>query len=241
MIETAVALGAAAGIHVATWGAYKDTPFEGFKPVSYLRSIVLAIVVAVALWTWPAMRNTSDVLVGLGVIYATERVATEWWKAIIRDQDQSGYSIPMRLGFHGRPIDNPFIRYSAGILVLLAIVAAIAGVASVQRLLPNVPHWLTIATVGAAGGWATALGGAWKDAPIEGFSFWKFLRSPAVATLWAAPLSLMTADWVLLSISAGGMAVASIETTRPTSPVVVRQENSPTSQYDTSRTAAVPC
>src|SRR3954453_5384896 len=36
---------------------------------------------------------------------------------------------------------------------------------------------------------ATAVGGAWKDAPIEGFSGWKFLRSPAIATAWAVPFS----------------------------------------------------
>lgn len=212
MIETTVGLGAAAGIHVATWGAYKDAPFEGFRPVSYLRSVVLAIVAAVALLAWPAVRNTSNVLVVIGVVYATERLATEWWKAIVRVEDQSVYSIPMRLGFHGRPVDNPLVRYGAGILVILAIAATMAAAATIQYLLPNVPDWLTVATVGATGGWATAIGGAWKDAPIEGFSPWKFLRSPVVAMFWAIPLSLMTTDWVLLSVSAGGMAVASIET-----------------------------
>ena len=43
--------------------------------------------------------------------------------------------------------------------------------------------------VGGTGGWLTAVGGAWKDAPVEGFSGWKFLRSPAVATGWALLLA----------------------------------------------------
>lgn len=68
-----------------------------------------------------------------------------------------------------------------------------------------------ILTVGAAGGWATAVGGAWKDAPIEGFSSWKFLRSPAVATAWAVPLSLLTNSWVTLLLASAGFAVATID------------------------------
>jgi hypothetical protein len=66
--------------------------------------------------------------------------------------------------------------------------------------------------VGAVGGWLTAAGGAWKDAPVEGFSGWKFLRSPTVATAWAGVLMLFTHDWVALAVGAGGLSVLSIET-----------------------------
>ena len=62
------------------------------------------------------------------------------------------------------------------------------------------------------GGWLTAVGGAWKDAPVEGFSGWKFLRSPVVATAWAVVLSRFTGDWVLLTLAAAGWSVISIET-----------------------------
>ena len=63
-----------------------------------------------------------------------------------------------------------------------------------------------------AGGWLTAVGGAWKDAPVEGFSGWKFLRSPVVATFWALVLCRFTDDWVMLAVAAGGWSVISIET-----------------------------
>lgn len=62
------------------------------------------------------------------------------------------------------------------------------------------------------GGWATAVGGAWKDAPIEGFSRWKSLRSPLVATAWAVPCSVLTDDWGTLGLVSSGLAVATIET-----------------------------
>ncbi len=76
---------------------------------------------------------------------------------------------------------------------------------------PPSREWFVILVAGISG-WLTAIGGAWKDAPVEGFSGWKFLRSPVVATAWALPLSFLTDNWVLLSFSAGGFAVASIET-----------------------------
>jgi hypothetical protein len=36
-----------------------------------------------------------------------------------------------------------------------------------------------------SGGWISAFGGAWKDAPAEGFQPLKFFRSPALAALVA--------------------------------------------------------
>jgi hypothetical protein len=96
--------------------------------------------------------------------------------------------------------------------VLLALVVLGLFVHAAQSALGWLPWWVVVLGVGGLGGWATAVGGAWKDAPIEGFKGWKFLRSPAVATGWAWPLSLMTADWVTLCLSAGGLAVFSIET-----------------------------
>jgi hypothetical protein len=65
---------------------------------------------------------------------------------------------------------------------------------------------------GGLGGWLTAVGGAWKDAPIEGFSSWKFLRSPAVATAWGWLLLSSTADWLVVVVAAGGLSVCTIET-----------------------------
>jgi hypothetical protein len=73
------------------------------------------------------------------------------------------------------------------------------------------PVWLRV-FFGGAGGWLTAAGGAWKDAPVEGFSGWKFLRSPTVATAWTMLLMSCAQDWIALAVGAGGLSVLSIET-----------------------------
>ncbi|MBC7596970.1 MAG: hypothetical protein H7288_24140 [Kineosporiaceae bacterium] len=213
-IAIAALVGVLAGTHAATWGAYKDSPFEGFRLRSYLRTVLLASSISLSLTLWPghALAGHSRIVAVLGAVYAIERLATEWWKAILRNEDQSVYTIPMRLGFGGRPVDRKGIRYSVGGAVILGIVAVGAVIEQLQHTYPHPPAWLIVPTIGAAGGWATAVGGAWKDAPIEGFSGWKFLRSPAVATAWAIPLSLLASNWVFLLLASGGFAVASIET-----------------------------
>jgi hypothetical protein len=205
------AVGGLAGVHAASWGAYKDSPFEGFRWTSGVRSVVLAAVIAVAVVGLTPLGTGGDLVLVALVVYALERLATEGWKAILREDDQSAFTIPMRLGIRGRTVDHRGLRYAAGGLLLAAIVGAGLAVRLVQSS-GVVPGWLLVAAFGGGAGWATAVGGAWKDAPIEGFSGWKFLRSPAVATAWAVVLSPRTDDVLVLGLAAGGAAVASIET-----------------------------
>lgn len=206
-----IAAGLLSGAHAATWGGYKDSPFEGFHLSRQARSVAVAglaaFVVAITGWL-----RTEEITVVIGAVYAIERLATEWWKTILRDDDQSAYSIPMRLGYRGRPVDRPGLRYGVGAGVLVIVVLSFAALHLVQGALPQAPVWLVTIGIGGIGGWATAVGGAWKDAPVEGFSGWKFLRSPVVATAWAVPLSTLTSDWPTLVLAAGGLAVATIET-----------------------------
>lgn len=211
MTPAAAVVGLLVGIHVASWGAYKDSPFEGFRLASYLRSIVLAAVIS-SLVVLFAPHLAGGVTVLAGTVYALERLATEGWKAILREQDQTRYTIPMRLAFRGRTVDRKRTRYLVGVAATLAALTALLVLEATQHRLPPLPPLLVILTVGSAGGWTTAVGGAWKDAPIEGFSGWKFLRSPAVATAWAVPLAFLTDNWVALLLAASGLAVASIET-----------------------------
>lgn len=206
---SAVALGLAVAVHVGTWGAYKDAPYEGYHPRRQLRTLLLAAAVAIVVVATGAAR---EMLPAFGVVYAVERLATEWWKAIVRSEDQTAYAIPMRLGVRGRPVDAAGPRWAAGLGIVVVLVLVGAGMHMLQQRLGGVPDAVAALGVGGLGGWFTAFGGAWKDAPVEGFSAWKFLRSPAVATAWALPLSLFTHDWVVLGLGAAGLAVASIET-----------------------------
>ena len=44
----------------------------------------------------------------------------------MREQDQSHYTIPMRHGFRGRPVDDPFPRYTVGVAVAGTTIAALS-------------------------------------------------------------------------------------------------------------------
>lgn len=209
-IVYAVMLGLVAGTHAATWGAFKDSPFEGFKAVSFVRSIALATSMAVVLSTTTDLHTTLAPVVLLGVLYACERLATEWWKSFLREDDQNAYAIPMRVAVAGRPVNARLPRYLTAFVVLAGLALAGWTAAGLQPA-GGGPLWLLL-LVGGVGGWLTAVGGAWKDAPVEGFSGWKFLRSPVVATAWTIMLLPFTHDWVALAVAAAGLSVLTIET-----------------------------
>lgn len=208
MSTALVLVGALTGLHAATWGAFKDSPFEGFRISKFLRSVALGVVSAYAVHR---LTGVTALLVLIGLAYCTERLATEWWKAILREDRQDAYTIPMRLAVGGRTVDRRLHRYTAGLLVLIGLGLALALASAAQDRLESLPVWL-IVVLGGIGGWLTAFGGAWKDAPIEGFETFKFFRSPIVATAWAAVLVPFTTDLAVLAISAAGWAVISIET-----------------------------
>jgi hypothetical protein len=199
------------GLHAATWGGFKDSPFEGFKPASFVRSPLIGLGSALAAAWTTDVESTQSVLVLIGLCYALERLATEWWKSIVREDDQGAYSIPMRLAVHGRPVDNRGRRYAVGALIAIGLLLLWWSARAIEHTVPPMPLW-SVVLVAGLGGWLTAIGGAWKDAPVEGFSGWKFLRSPVVATGWAAVLSRFTGDWATLAVAAAGWSVISIET-----------------------------
>ena len=94
-IAYAVLLALLAGTHAATWGAFKDSPFEGFKVTSFVRTIVVAVGAASLLAAATDLETTLAPIVLIGVPYATERLATELWKVVpargqpgrVRDSD----------------------------------------------------------------------------------------------------------------------------------------------------------
>lgn len=207
----AIAAGLVTGLHTATWGAYKDAPFEGLRWMSFVRSPVVAIAAAAMLWTATPLVRGDQLVIFIGLVYTAERLTVEWWKTFFRDDDQSAYSIPMRFGFNGKPIDNPLARCGVGGAVAIVFIVACVVGRTAQPVITHMPIGGFIGLAGIAG-WFIAAGGAWKDAPIEGFSAHKFVRSPIVATLWAWPLAILSDNWVAVTLAAGGLSVATIET-----------------------------
>jgi len=207
----ALLVGALAGAHIATWGMYKDAPHEGFTWSTYARSIVVATVVGLAaqlVVDWDLTRAANRFVLW-GLVYCLERGVTELWKGFIRDEDQAKYFIPMQFAILGKPVKSAAARLAAGLALVLACVALALAIRAGERPWPG---WLVALTVGSAFGWISAIVGAWKDAPIEGFETFKFFRSPLVAVAWALVVTRFTGDWLVIALAAEGLTVASIET-----------------------------
>ena len=82
------ALGFAAGLHGALYGAYKDSPHESFLLRRFIREIVIALTVSLALaMFYPAARSQSAFVLYLSV-FALTRIVTEFWKLFVRVEPQ---------------------------------------------------------------------------------------------------------------------------------------------------------
>jgi hypothetical protein len=208
-----ILIGLLAGAHTSSWGMYKDAPHEGFTLPKYFRSIVVATLVAIAIrrLTGFAPDSFAHAAVFFGMVYAGERLLVELWKTFIREEDQSKYFIPMQFGVFGKPIKSRAVRWAILAAVVAVIVLTIWGVTRLQAAYPGTPKLLVL-LLASAGGWFSAFGGAWKDAPVEGFETFKFFRSPAIATTWSTVMAFFTHNWVFIGFAGIGFTVATIET-----------------------------
>ncbi|MEO1261129.1 MAG: hypothetical protein AAFZ15_20170 [Bacteroidota bacterium] len=210
-----------AGLHTSTWGMYKDSPHEGFGWSKYFRSTIIAVLLSYFVYYITELKGddglslAATIFLLWGTIYVTERVIVEVWKTFLRTEDQSKYFIPMQLHVLGKVVESKRDRY-------IAAVFYVGGIALVGWLL--VYLWRThqagnldwhpylILLLLSVGGWVSAFGGAWKDAPIEGFETFKFFRSPAVAYFWAWVAANLTDNFVVITCCSLGFTIACIET-----------------------------
>src|SRR5215208_490017 len=209
----ALLVGLAAGTHVATWGMYKDAIHEGFTVRRYARSIVVGALAGLAVERFVQfdLTRASSIVVLFGLVYAVERGIVEVWKTFLRDEDQSKYFIPMQFAVGGRPVKSRGARLAAGAAYVAAVVAIVGGLWALDRTRP-LPHWALLLVAGSAWGWVAAVGGAWKDAPKEGFEFFKFFRSPIMTLAFALLLSFLTDSYFYIAIGALGYERAAVET-----------------------------
>ncbi|HET7584465.1 MAG TPA: hypothetical protein VFK13_06125 [Gemmatimonadaceae bacterium] len=207
-------IGLLVGTHIATWGMYKDSIHEGFTVSTYLRSPVVAVVIAIIVHFVTGIDATraSGMVVLFGLIYVLERATVEFYKVFLRDEDQSKYFIPMQFHINGRVIHNRPVRTAIAIAYAGVVLLVVYGIWLLQRANHGLPNIALVLIVGSVGGWISAFGGAWKDAPIEGFETFKFFRSPFIALTYALLLSLFTHSLVVVTMGALGYTVATIET-----------------------------
>ena len=214
MIDTtlpvAALVGIASGADAAIWGMYKDSAHEGFKWSSFMRSILIGLCSAVAIQLLLALDLPSPgaILLLFGLAYATERGLVETWKTFLRVECQSKYTIPMQFAIAGTPVESMVGRCAA--CVAYVAVLALAGLL-IGRLDVGGGTLLDAGGAGFVVGIVIALGGAWKDAPIEGFQRLKFFRSPVLTTLFALLLFPLGSSVLLAAIAAVGYERAASE------------------------------
>jgi len=210
----ALVIGLVAGLHTSTWGMYKDAPYEGFAWPKYFRSTIIGGIVGVAVY-WIVgldVRSASGMVVLFGFTYVIERALLEFYKTFLRVEDQSKYFIPMQFSVKGEVVENRAIQLSVGFFWMGVVLSGVYGIYWLQKsaALPSALYVLLL--VGSFGGWISAIGGAWKDAPKEGFETLKFFRSPVIALIYAFVLAHFTDNYILISLGALGYTVATIET-----------------------------
>lgn len=210
----AFVVGVLAGLHTATWGMYKDAIHEGFTVPRYLRSVIVSALAApIIVWASGIDPFTAAGLVVLfGVTYCTERGLTEFWKTFVRFVDQSKFAIPMQFHVFGRVIPQGPVRWAIAAGHLAAAGALLWWIGALGNHAFTWPRPVMVLLIGSIGGWYSACGGGFKDAPIEGFSWFKFVRSPILSALFALLLSNFTENYVLMALGGLGYTVASIET-----------------------------
>ncbi|GIV31633.1 MAG: hypothetical protein KatS3mg029_0984 [Saprospiraceae bacterium] len=213
----ALITGLLAGLHASTWGMYKDSPHEGFSWMKYFRSALIGAVYGPIVWklTGLDLGGAAGVFLLWGATYMAERLTLEVWKTFLRSEDQSKYFIPMQLHVFGRVVQSRPARYLAALAYVGGIALVGWGIVALwkgwqQGSVTLHPYLLLLPL--SIGGWVSAFGGAWKDAPIEGFETFKFFRSPAMAYFYAWVAAQLTDNFVVIAMCSIGFTVATIET-----------------------------
>lgn len=179
-VVPALLVSALSGLYTSAWGAYKDGPYEGFNALTFPRSVFFSIGIALFLMYGPFEIGPAFAQLPLFhvflVIMGIERMITEIYKACFRHSDQSKFLIPQRMTLFGRSVDSEIARVATGIVLT-------AGVLVIPFWMRPVAGLPTFVSVAFLTGMFICSGGAYKDAPFEGFSPKKFFRSAIVLSL----------------------------------------------------------
>lgn len=121
-IYLAIIIGFSAGLLRACQGAYKDTPWEPFKKIKFIRSLFVGTTAGI-FW-WIIMQETSWYIhpaIFMALTVFTDSIVTELYKRGFRIEDLSKYKMPTIFHIHGKIIKNRFLRglFSLGIASIL--------------------------------------------------------------------------------------------------------------------------
>ncbi len=200
-------IGIMAGIHAASYGAYKDSPYEGFKPARVVRELLIASAIGLLFSVYQWAGNEEYVIVFL-VIFALSRCITEFYKLFIRTENQSLYKIPTQIHLFGKIINSRLERLFIGVIPILGILGIyILG----EYGLAGFPILIKGLILGFLIGLGTAIAGSYKDGFFEGFDTLKFLRSPLLGILGGLFASRLTDNVFFIILSAVGIERVIVE------------------------------
>lgn len=172
------------GLYTSLWGSFKDCPYEGFKKITFWRSVLFSFFIGLFfLWAekftnWGVSLSRLNTVQLFFFVMGIERFLSELYKGFFRFEDQKKYFIPSRFTFFGRPVKSEWVRIPLGIVFV--------GITLATSFLPGeITGFLGFLSVAYGAGLFVSLGGAYKDAPFEGFAPLKFQRSGFVLALMA--------------------------------------------------------
>src|ERR687894_813340 len=110
----------------------------------------------------------------------------------------------MQFSVGGVPVRSRPLRLAAGLAYVTTVSLCLLAVARFDRAGAPPPTAARMALLGLAVGGIIAVGGAWKDAPKEGFDVLKFFRSPGMTVLFALLLSRLTDSYLEATVAAIG-------------------------------------
>jgi hypothetical protein len=110
----------------------------------------------------------------------------------------------------GRVVHSRRVRWGVALGWVGGVILVGLGLVRLQQR--GLAPLTAVLLIGSLGGWLSAFGGAFKDAPIEGFETWKFFRSPAIALAWSLVVARFTTEYLFVAMCGLGYTVATIET-----------------------------
>lgn len=209
--------GALGGMLVANWNSFKDSPWEGFKAIKYVRSPLFGMVASLLIYTLISYYGSPDFFEFGTLVFCIitiERIFGEAYKGFFR----KNYHIEFKTGFKFYNLARFVKSYSARVLfgVLFVILVTYMFLHLNKLFFDLLAGRVGVVTygmvVGLLGGIVCALSGALKDVPWEGFLIKKFIRSPFAGLVGGGIVAFLSKDTFYLFLAAPGIERAFVET-----------------------------
>ncbi len=187
-------LSIAAGLHAASYGAYKDSPHESFIKRRFVRELIIAFVIGIIFSLLQVWKSENYLIIYLST-FTIARIVTEFYKLNLRVEQQDKFRIPTQIHFFRKVVQNRLFRILLGFVIPVVVL-------TVYYISLRLPDSLSIhqkgIIIGLLIGLADASGGAYKDGLIEGFYLNKFLKSATLGPLGGFMISFMTSNPLFL-------------------------------------------